>query len=97
MAVWLRWTLPRIRVDQMMVMCWKYLVPLAFVNLLGTAVWMVFLGDVPAVHYALTAFAGLLVLGFVWRVYHHIRRARLGWNEISFNPLATARTARVAG
>src|SRR5512134_1078990 len=40
LMMWVRWTLPRLRVDQLMRMSWKYMVPLTFVNLLGVSLWL---------------------------------------------------------
>ncbi len=42
--VWMRWTLPRYRYDQLMAFGWKFLLPLSVVNLLVTAAGVLYLG-----------------------------------------------------
>jgi NADH-quinone oxidoreductase subunit H len=65
--MWVRWTLPRLRIDQVMMTCLKYLLPISCVLLLGVAVWQV---AVPAGVTRLVSYAGagLTVLVLLWIV-----------------------------
>jgi NADH-quinone oxidoreductase subunit H len=49
LVIWIRWTFPRIRVDQMMSICWKYLVPFAFAALVATLLWQILVTRAPVV------------------------------------------------
>jgi NADH-quinone oxidoreductase subunit H len=41
--MWVRWTLPRLRIDQVMTTCLKYCIPLAAASFLGAMLWTYFL------------------------------------------------------
>ena len=46
-VIWIRWTLPRVRIDQLMNLCWKWFVPLSFVAFTLTALWVLATSKTP--------------------------------------------------
>lgn len=44
--IWIRWSLPRLRIDQVMTTCLKYLIPISCVLFLGAVLWPLTLASV---------------------------------------------------
>jgi NADH-quinone oxidoreductase subunit H len=84
--MWIRWTLPRIRIDQVMHACVKYLLPFTLLLFLGSSWWQlydnpdhpVFAGFSAVVRFGLGCL-GLLLLGlyFAGAAYGFYHRNRL--------------------
>jgi NADH-quinone oxidoreductase subunit H len=56
--MWVRWTLPRLRIDQVMMTCLKYILPLSCMLLLGVTLWYRILPEPVVVYFR---FAMMLV------------------------------------
>ena len=60
---WIRGTFPRLRIDQLMAFAWKVMVPLSFLTIVITGIYMFY--GWPAWSLTLMSLTGLLVVGYV--------------------------------
>lgn len=63
---WIRFTLMRLRIDQVMAFAWKFLLPLALINLLITSVQVVFWPDAPPWSIMIINIAIMALLVVLW-------------------------------
>src|SRR5262245_38254515 len=75
--IWIRWTLPRLRIDQVMMTCLKYLLPLSCVLFLGVCVWNLALPQVVLnnLKFVLAAVTVLLSVGGLVMAYRFSMQA----------------------
>src|SRR5262245_56675718 len=66
--MWVRWTLPRLRIDQVMMTCLKYLLPISCFLLLGVTFWELLARPYIGGYFNIVL-AGLCTLGMVWMIF----------------------------
>jgi NADH-quinone oxidoreductase subunit H len=75
--MWVRWTLPRLRIDQVMMLCLKYLIPISCILLVGVSVWTLFVPPFVQRYVVPGTICGLCVLATLWLVYQMVTLAKL--------------------
>lgn len=88
--MWIRATLPRLRIDQLMAFCWKVLIPLTLLNLMSTSALVLFFPDT-LLPVAIANWSLLLALVIGLPVLQQRRLAR--FRERIAGPAAAARSA----
>lgn len=88
--MWIRATLPRLRIDQLMAFCWKVLIPLTLLNLMSTSALVLFFPDT-LLPVAIANWSLLLALVIGIPVLQQRRLAR--FRERIAGPAAAARSA----
>jgi NADH-quinone oxidoreductase subunit H len=75
--VWTRTTFPRARIDQLMALAWKFLFPLALINILITAVEVLAWPEGLPWGLIFANIAVMVVLILLWS-----RKFKLGWGRV---------------
>ena len=71
--MWVRWTLPRLRIDQVMMTCLRYLLPLSCVLLLGVSVWELATTEWQWLDYTRFVLSVVCLALFVWMIVKAIQ------------------------
>lgn len=89
--IWIRWSMPRLRIDQVMTTCLKYLLPMSCVLLLGVCLWQILVPESYGIWVRYLLAAGSVLTLFILSVMLIRDSAEPGGSEVADSLWGTAK------